>query len=78
MISRLKGFALLPASRHKWMRIGVGFLFHRPMQALEVLFEEKLHAGLQSGRDADMVALHPLGHLMHRDVVSPFGEPSRR
>jgi len=47
------------------MRICVGFLFDRPMQALEVLFDEKRHAGLRPGLEANPVALHPVGHLMH-------------
>src|ERR1035438_1358764 len=49
------------------MRIGVGFLFDGPVQALEVLLDQKLHAGLGPGLDANPVALRPVGHLMHRD-----------
>ena len=39
VLSASKALAHLPASGHKWMRIGVGFLVDRPMQALEVLFD---------------------------------------
>jgi hypothetical protein len=37
VISAPKALALPGRSGHKWMRIGIGFLFDRPMQALEVL-----------------------------------------
>jgi len=44
-------------SGHKRVRIGVGFLFDGPVQALEVLFDQKLYAGLRPGLDANPVAL---------------------
>ena len=49
------------------MRISVGFLFDGAVQALEVLFDQKLCAGLRSGPDANPVAVDPSSHLVHRD-----------
>jgi hypothetical protein len=35
----------IAASKHKRVKTGVGLLFDRPVQALEVFFDQKLHAG---------------------------------
>jgi len=57
VISTSKELALLTASGHKWVRISVGFLLDGAVQALEVLFDQKLYAGLRSGLDANPVAV---------------------
>ena len=57
----------IAASGHKRVRIGVGSLYGRPVQTLEVSFDQKLHAGLRAGLDANPVALHPFRHLVDRD-----------
>jgi hypothetical protein len=57
----------IAASGHKWVSLGVGFLFDRLVSTLEVLFDQKLYAGLRAGLDANPVALDPLRHLVERN-----------
>src|ERR1700692_1811324 len=49
------------------MRVGVGILFGRFVQALKILFDEQLHAPLRPGLDAHLIAFNPLRQHLHGD-----------